>query len=239
MKCLVTAGPTYEPLDEVRRLTNFSTGGLGTRLANWLTDQGHEVTLLMSEQATWTGERRAGRVRPFTSTESLATALQQEGETCWDAVFHAAAVSDFTFGRLFTRDEHGCLMELPTAAGGTRTGKLPSRVQGWLVELVATPKLIAGLRDWFPAAYLVGWKYEVDGTTDEVVARAKRQLRECRTDACVANGPAYGFGYGLVATRQTPVHLGNEGELFATLERFASAGPQTDVRWSRPSGAVS
>ena len=37
MNCLVTAGPTFEPLDDVRRLTNFSTGRLGTELANFLT----------------------------------------------------------------------------------------------------------------------------------------------------------------------------------------------------------
>jgi len=36
MNCIVTAGPTYEPLDDVRRLTNFSTGRLGTELANFL-----------------------------------------------------------------------------------------------------------------------------------------------------------------------------------------------------------
>ena len=40
MKCIVTAGPTYEPLDKVRRLTNFSTGQLGTELANHLAGQG-------------------------------------------------------------------------------------------------------------------------------------------------------------------------------------------------------
>ena len=36
MNCIVTAGPTFEPLDDVRRLTNFSTGRLGTELANFL-----------------------------------------------------------------------------------------------------------------------------------------------------------------------------------------------------------
>ena len=46
MKCIVTAGPTYEELDDVRRLTNFSTGTLGTELANYLVDHGHEVELL-------------------------------------------------------------------------------------------------------------------------------------------------------------------------------------------------
>jgi len=41
MRCIVTAGPTYEPLDKVRRLTNFSSGRLGSELGDFLTDRGH------------------------------------------------------------------------------------------------------------------------------------------------------------------------------------------------------
>ena len=61
MRCIVTAGPTYEPLDQVRRLTNHSTGRLGSELTNYLTQCGHEVTLLIGEQATWRGEREDRR----------------------------------------------------------------------------------------------------------------------------------------------------------------------------------
>jgi phosphopantothenoylcysteine synthetase/decarboxylase len=71
MNCVVTAGPTYEPLDEVRRLTNFSTGRLGTELANFLVDRGHQVTLLIGQQATHGGERRAQWVQTFTTTLDL------------------------------------------------------------------------------------------------------------------------------------------------------------------------
>src|ERR1017187_6048830 len=59
MQCIVTAGPTYEPLDEVRRLTNFSTGRLGSELVNFLAARGHEATLLIGQQATYRGERHA------------------------------------------------------------------------------------------------------------------------------------------------------------------------------------
>ena len=54
MHCIVTAGPTYEPIDQVRRLTNHSTGQLGTGLAKRLAANGHEVTLLRSRSATHT-----------------------------------------------------------------------------------------------------------------------------------------------------------------------------------------
>ena len=71
MNCIVTAGPTYEPLDDVRRLTNFSTGRLGTELANFLAARGHKVILLIGTMATHGGERRAQRVETFTTAADL------------------------------------------------------------------------------------------------------------------------------------------------------------------------
>jgi len=43
MKVIVTCGPSYEPIDQVRRLTNFSTGELGVHLSNQLARAGFEV----------------------------------------------------------------------------------------------------------------------------------------------------------------------------------------------------
>ena len=144
MNCIVTAGPTYEPLDEVRRLTNFSTGRLGTELANFLAARGHKVILLVGESATYAGERRAQRVAPFTTTTDLCEKLKAASSKKVDAIFHAAAVSDFAFGRIFTPNESGKLAEIKSVNKiSTRSGKL-------LVELVATPKIIAGLRGWYP-----------------------------------------------------------------------------------------
>src|SRR3954468_970091 len=112
MNCLVTAGPTYEPLDSVRRLTNMSTGRLGTELANFLTARGHRVTLLIGEQSTWPGERKAETVQRFTTTADLHDRLQSLGKEPIAAVFHAAAVSDFTFGKIWQRSAKGELTEI-------------------------------------------------------------------------------------------------------------------------------
>src|SRR5436309_8084245 len=68
MHCVVTAGPTYESLDGVRRLTNFSTGRLGSELVNFLAERGHEATLLLGQQATFRGARHAHRVETLTTT---------------------------------------------------------------------------------------------------------------------------------------------------------------------------
>jgi phosphopantothenoylcysteine decarboxylase/phosphopantothenate--cysteine ligase len=212
MRCVVTAGPTAEPLDQVRRLTNCSTGRLGCELAGFLSERGHQVTLLLGRQATWPGERRARLVQSFTTTADLGERLRALAERPTDAVFHAAAVSDFAFGRAWSRAAEGELHEI-------RAGKISSRLGVLLAELVPTPKLIAELRGWFPAAYVVGWKYEVDGDRPGVIALAERQIAECRTDACVANGPAYGAGFGLVRRLGEARHLADARALFEALEQ--------------------
>jgi phosphopantothenoylcysteine decarboxylase/phosphopantothenate--cysteine ligase len=213
MNCIVTAGPTYEKLDQVRRLTNFSSGRLGTELANYLTDQGHAVTMLIGEEANYSGKRNAERVETFTTTEDLHDRLQAESGPSVHGVFHAAAVSDFTFGRIFTRSPQGKLIAV-------KSGKLSTRQGTLLAELTPTPKIIASLRSWFPQAKLIGWKYEVDGDRDTVLVAAQKQLQECLTDMCVANGPAYGAGFGLVASNGKNRHVPGAAKLFEALEKM-------------------
>src|ERR1700749_2351654 len=101
MNCLVTAGPTFEPLDEVRRLTNFSTGRLGTELANYLAARGHKVMLLIGETAVYASVPKGQRVEHFSTTTDLQEKLKALSAKKTAGIFHAAAVSDFTFGRVF------------------------------------------------------------------------------------------------------------------------------------------
>ncbi len=216
MNCVVTAGPTFETLDNVRRLTNFSTGRLGTELANFLAARGHAVTLLIGEQATYGGARTTQHVERFTTTANLVEKLQALARHDIGAVFHAAAVSDFRFGKIWSRSPTGELSEVKAGKISTRSGPL-------LAELVPTPKIISDLRSWFSGARLVGWKFEVDGNRASVLQAAEQQLQDCRTDACVANGPAYGTGYGLVTGVGRCAPLAGQPELFAALATFLSA----------------
>jgi phosphopantothenoylcysteine decarboxylase/phosphopantothenate--cysteine ligase len=213
MKCIVTAGPTYEELDQVRRLTNFSTGTLGTELANYLVKQGHTVTLLRGYYATCDVAPRAQKVGVFTTTADLSKRLQALSSGSVGAVFHAAAVSDFGFGKVWRQTGGGKLTVVKSGKFTTRDGTL-------LAELKPTPKVIKRLRRWFPNAALVGWKYEIDGTQADAVARARRQLEENKTDVCVANGPAYGKGFGLVEGCGCCHHAADKTALFNTLARL-------------------
>jgi phosphopantothenoylcysteine synthetase/decarboxylase len=213
MNCIVTAGPTFEPLDDVRRLTNFSTGRLGTELANFLTERGHKVTLLIGESATYAGERKAQSVKVFSTAADLRTKLKTFSGKKVDAIFQAAAVSDFAFGKMFTRDAAGKIKQF------TPSKKISTREGNIFVELVPTPKIISELRGWFPKACIVGWKFEADGKRTDALRAAKKQLADCATDFCVANGPAYGQGFNLVSA-DGQKHFADAKKLFAGLEFF-------------------
>ncbi len=213
MKVVVTAGPTYEPLDEVRRLTNFSTGKLGSELANFLTNQGHEVVLLVGYYATHRGELKARRVETFTTTADLRARLEALSASGAVAVFHAAAVSDFTFGGVWERGETGELIRCAERKISTRKGQL-------LAELKPTPKIISELRGWFPQAQLAGWKYELDGDRALVIDVARQQLAKNHTNACVVNGAAYGDGFGLVTDAGRCEHLPEAAALYQALARL-------------------
>ena len=211
MNCIVTAGPTYEPLDDVRRLTNFSTGRLGTELANFLTARGHQVTLLIGESATYAGERRAQSVKVFSTTADLRAKLKAFSGKKVDAIFHAAAVSDFGFGQIFAETKTGEFTALKASKKiSTRSGEM-------LVELVPTPKIIAELRGWFPQTKIIGWKFEAVGQRADALRAAQKQIGDCATDCCVANGPAYGKGFNLVSAGGQK-HFAGPLKLFAALE---------------------
>lgn len=216
MRCVVTAGPTYEPLDEVRRLTNFSTGRLGTELANYLSTSGHRVTLLLGEHATSRAPCSAEHVFEFSTTSDLAQRLHAARGA--EAIFHAAAVSDFKFGKVWVRSKDDTLTEV-------RSGKLSTREGALLAELVPTSKIISQLRDWFPTAKLVGWKFEVEGDQGRVLELARNQIAECRTDACVANGPGYGPGFAIVSSSAKMQHFATREELFRALKSLLEQTP--------------
>ena len=212
MNCIVTAGPTFEPLDNVRRLTNFSTGRLGTELANFLAARGHHVTLLIGEGATYAGERRAQAVKTFSTTADLRAKLKSFRGKKVDAIFHAAAVSDFAFGQVFTEPKAGEFSALKASK------KISTRKGTLLVELLPTPKIIAELRGWFPKTKIVGWKFEANGKRADALRAAEKQLTDCATDFCVANGPAYGKGFNLVSADEQK-HFADAQKLFSALAK--------------------
>ncbi|MGV3771533.1 MAG: phosphopantothenoylcysteine decarboxylase [Verrucomicrobiales bacterium] len=210
MRCLVTCGPTYEPLDQVRRLTNFSTGTLGIKLANALNAHGHEVHLLKGYYSTSTEFPGAVKVEIFTTTDDLARKMKGCSANGFDAVFHAAAVSDFGFGQVYTRETNGDLTPVQAGKFGTQGKPL-------LAHLEPTVKILPQLRGWFGDAFIAGWKYEVDGDRTSAVAKGVAQISHCQSDVAVVNGPAYGNGFEVIQKVGTKTHCADHKALYEKL----------------------
>jgi phosphopantothenoylcysteine synthetase/decarboxylase len=227
MKVIVTCGPSYEPIDQARRLTNFSTGELGVHLSNQLAHAGYEVFCLKGSGATHPGPGEQCHLSMFDTNDDLLDLLEQTS-TAHEiaAVFHVAALCDYKVKRV--EDDQGRSCNSP---------KIASRSGALTISLEPATKVIAKMRHLFPESILVGWKYELAGTRQEALAKAMRQMQENRTDACVLNGQAYGSGFAFCRPTQ-PIHeCWNKTELVQFLTTWLKETLNSQV--ARVEGAAS
>ena len=93
-KALVTAGPTYEPIDPVRFIGNHSTGKMGIAIARELEQRGAEVTLIIGPTDLVTGSNGI-EVKKVTTAAQMLEACQSEFPKV-DLAVMSAAVADYT-----------------------------------------------------------------------------------------------------------------------------------------------
>lgn len=201
---VVTTGPASAPIDDVRRITNSASGEIGALLAECLTARGFEVFLFRGEDATHTAVPAGAFVHEFVTNHDLARQLEELSAARGReirAVFHAAALSDYIVTALRTADQ-------PL----DRTAKIPGDLQELHLVLEPAAKLLPRLRGWFPHAWIVGWKYEMEGSLESAIEAARPQLTQHRTDATVLNGRAYGPGFGVLEAENPPLHLATKRE---------------------------
>lgn len=164
MNILVTAGPTREFIDDIRYLSNSSTGMMGCALAQAAADAGHSVTLVCGPI---TCEPPAcDTLLPVTSAEEMARAVREQAPQA-DAVIMAAAVADYT-------------------PAERAPGKMKKTEGELVLRLKRTADILAELGGAKSGRILVGFALEAD----DVRANALRKLREKNLDLVVVNGPA-------------------------------------------------
>lgn len=96
MKVLITGGGSEEPIDTVRSVCNFSTGRTSSFLADFFADSGFDVTALMAQKAVKPADNKV-RVITYKTFAQLKASLEQECSAGhYDAIIHAAAVSDYS-----------------------------------------------------------------------------------------------------------------------------------------------
>ena len=94
LRVLVTAGPTYEKIDPVRFIGNYSTGKMGFAIAEAFAEEGAEVSLIAGPVSLSVDSPSIVRTGIESAQEMYEAVMQRVGE-CDVAVF-CAAVADFT-----------------------------------------------------------------------------------------------------------------------------------------------
>lgn len=173
MRFLITTGPTQERLDDVRFLTNASSGRMGAAVASAAASAGHDVTLLagpVCENVLAPLRKLPCRIVHFQTVDDLRQRLNEEFPAC-DVLVMAAAVGDF-------RPE------------STRPGKLARSAGPVTLKLLPTPDLLAGLK---PARrdgqFVVAFAVEA-GPPEECLAKASSERKTKSADLVVVNTPA-------------------------------------------------
>ena len=171
MKVLVTAGPTREPIDPVRFLTNRSSGKMGYTLAGAFLHEGHSVLLISGPTALDVPEG-VDFIPVETASEMHAAVQRYIGKM--DAAVFAAAVADHTPAQIAPQKIK--------KSGSTLT-----------LELVRTADILGSARQPFGfTGTLVGFAAETQNL--EVNAREKLVRKQC--DLVIGNDvsqPGIGF----------------------------------------------
>ncbi|MEM6601463.1 MAG: phosphopantothenoylcysteine decarboxylase [Verrucomicrobiota bacterium] len=207
-RILITAGPAVTQIDAVRQITNHSTGGLGSQLTEQLSLQQHSVTLLRSRYCTAPPPAGKHHHVSFTCGKSLLDEIRRlSRKQPFDAVWHAAAVGDFAIEKI--TDEEGNLLD--------HQQKIQSRSGKIQLHLIPAPKLLEEFRSLFPGSCIVGWKYETDGTREDVYGKARQQIARCSIDACVANGLPFHNQFHICQPGKTVTIAHDAGDLARVL----------------------
>jgi phosphopantothenoylcysteine decarboxylase/phosphopantothenate--cysteine ligase len=168
---VVTAGPTYEPIDPVRFIGNHSSGKMGVAVAAEAARRGATVQLILGPGSV--APPAGAQVARVTTAEQMREAVMAYADDA-DAIVMAAAVADFR----------------PKDAA---TGKLKKDDGTPEVRLEPTPDILAELGERTQRPYLVGFAAE----TSDVEAHGRAKLARKRADLLVANEVGReGTGFG-------------------------------------------
>ncbi len=160
-RVLVIAGSTVEPIDDIRVVSNRSSGATGLELVRSAFEHGADVEM-------WLGRHEVSVPSwiPTASFDTTADLADLVGKIRADVVLVPAAISDF--------------------APKKRKGKIPSREGALTVDLEPTPKVLGSIRR-ATKGILVGFKAEAGVTAAELKAKALALQKEADLDLVVAN----------------------------------------------------
>ena len=166
MRFLITAGPTREPIDPVRYLSNRSSGKMGYAIAEAAIEAGHEVVLISGPVAI--ARPHGAALIPISTSDQMFDAVQGQTRNC-DVLVMCAAVADYKPVAVFTK-------------------KIKKRDAKLSLELIPTRDVLSSLPK--NRKYLVvGFAAE----TDNIETNAQKKLLKKNCDVIVANDARVGM----------------------------------------------
>ncbi len=228
MNILVTGGGTVAPIDDVRQITNMSTGRFSAAISEAALQRGAKVWHVHGKNAQlpFIGRAKLDLDADFAAESARLAALKTE----WDAVrsrleivpLAEGTVPDYaaTVEAILTRERIDAVflaMAASDFAPLPDTGKIPSDTEELILRCRRLPKVIRSVRDWAPDIYLVGFKLLSGVSEDALIDRARRDLETNRADLTVAND------LQLLRAGQHTIHLVRPVQLTETL------GPPDDL----------
>ena len=162
-KILIIGGPTAESIDDVRLITNKSSGKTAIELAKNAFYRGGDVEL-------WYGTGREIppnfiNVKNFESINDLLELVKKNDLKKYDIILICAALSDY----------------IPKK----QKGKIPSGKDKLIIEMSPAQKIISKLRDKAPNSKIIGFK--VEAKKDKLHERALNLLKNSNLDFVVGN----------------------------------------------------
>ena len=185
-RILVTAGPTYEPIDSIRFITNYSSGKMGFEIAKAASERGAKVTLITGP-VNLEVNREIKRINVETSEEMLNAVKKNMKNK--DLIIMAAAVEDFR----------------PTNSSAKKIKKEEKKAR-FNIEFEKSPDILKFLGDNKSGSTLIGFALE----TDNEIKNAKRKLIEKNLDMIVLNS-ANVKGAGFRADTNVVTLIDNSG----------------------------
>lgn len=161
-KVLVSAGPTYELIDPVRFVGNFSSGKMGIEIAKCANELGAEVTLVCGPSEISTKDIDINRINVVSAIE-MKTEMDKHFPHA-DIVISAAAVADYRPENIANK-------------------KIKKNENELILKLVKNPDILKGLGERKKNQILVGFALE----TNNEVENAKSKLERKNLDMIVLN----------------------------------------------------
>ncbi|AYW45448.1 phosphopantothenate--cysteine ligase [Tetragenococcus koreensis] len=204
MRVLITAGGTSEKIDDVRSITNHSSGRLGCLIAEEFLKNHATVDFVTTAQAKHPAENKKLQLYEIEGTQGLADQLQELlQKTTYDAVIHSMAVSDFTPAQTFSQEDFlasinhlfqekkGPLTKEDLTQLTDRTEadekKISSDTEQLYLVLKKTPKVIQLIKKIQPETLLVGFKLLVDVSKQTLITTAQAGIGKNQADYILAN----------------------------------------------------